>query len=220
MRFPIALYYLQLSLFNRMIRYFSRSFMLPAGVDATGAQARGFTFMDTAGKKLTLSDFKGKWVLINFWATWCPPCLKEIPDLVSLYESRKDVMIIGIAMDYRDPKTVLKYVKSMSISYPTVLGDKKIAAQIGPVSMLPTTYVFDPEGKPAIYKVGLVSRETWRSSCGKTRKVLRISGRAIRDNKGIGNVNTGELTAVPRRVNAEPPAEQPCRRAHQRLFSI
>jgi hypothetical protein len=54
---------------------------------------------------------------------------------------------------------VLKYVKSMSISYPVVLGDKKIAAQIGPVSMLPTTYVFDPEGKPAVYKVGLVSRE-------------------------------------------------------------
>ncbi len=90
-----------------------------------GAQARGFTFTDTAGKKLTLSDFKGKWVLINFWATWCPPCLKEIPDLVSLYESRKDVMIIGIAMDYRDPKTVLKYVKSMSISYPDRIGRQK-----------------------------------------------------------------------------------------------
>ncbi len=124
-----------------------------------GAQAGGFTFMDSNGKKLTLSDFKGRWVVINFWATWCPPCLKEIPDLVSLYESRKDVMIIGIAMDYRDPKTVLKYVKSMSISYPIVLGDKKIAAQIGPVSMLPTTYVFDPEGNPAVYKIGLVSRE-------------------------------------------------------------
>lgn len=128
--------------------------LLPAAV-----QARDFTFTDTEGKKLTLAGFKGKWVLINFWATWCPPCLKEIPDLVSLYESRKDVMVIGIAMDYRDPKTVLKYVKSMSISYPVVLGDKKTAAQIGPVSMLPTTYVFDPQGNPAVYKIGLVSRE-------------------------------------------------------------
>jgi len=125
-----------------------------------GAQAKGFTFVDSSGKKLTLANFKGKWVLINFWATWCPPCLKEIPDLVSLYESRKDVMVIGVAMDYRDPKTVLKYVKSMSISYPVVLGDKKAAAQIGPGSMLPTTYVFDPEGNPAVYKVGLVSRES------------------------------------------------------------
>jgi hypothetical protein len=63
-------------------------------------------------------------------------------------------------MDYSDPKTVLKYVKSMSIPYPIVLGDRKIAAQIGPLSMLPTTYVFDPSGNPAVYKVGLVSRES------------------------------------------------------------
>lgn len=125
-----------------------------------GAQAKGFVFTDSTGKKLTLSDYKGKWVLINFWATWCPPCLKEIPDLVSLYESRKDVMVIGVAMDYQNPKTVLKFVDSLSISYPIVFGDKKIAAQIGPVSMLPTTYVFDPTGQPAAYKVGLISRES------------------------------------------------------------
>ena len=67
-------------------------------------------------------------------------------------------MVIGIAMDYRDPKTVMKFVNSLSISYPIVFGDKRIAAQIGPVSMLPTTYLFDPDGKPAAYKVGLVSR--------------------------------------------------------------
>ena len=125
-----------------------------------GTQAQGFVFTDSAGKKLTLSDYKGKWVLINFWATWCPPCLKEIPDLVSLYESRKDVMVIGVAMDYQNPKTVLKFVDSLSISYPIVFGDKKIASQIGPVSMLPTTYVFDPAGRPAAYKVGLISRES------------------------------------------------------------
>ena len=125
-----------------------------------GAQAKGFVFTDSTGKKLTLADYKGKWVLINFWATWCPPCLKEIPDLVSLYESRKDVMVIGIAMDYQNPKTVLKFVDSLSISYPIVLGDRKIASQIGPVSMLPTTYLFDPAGQPAAYKVGLISRES------------------------------------------------------------
>jgi thiol-disulfide isomerase/thioredoxin len=142
-----------------MMRYFAILFCLLLSL-STNAQAKGFTFTDHTGKKLTLSDYKGKWVLINFWATWCPPCLKEIPDLVSLYESRSDVMVIGIAMDYRDPKTVLKYVKSMSISYPIVMGDRKVAAQIGPVSMLPTTYVFDPSGNPAVYKVGLVSRES------------------------------------------------------------
>ncbi|MDQ3185240.1 MAG: TlpA family protein disulfide reductase [Pseudomonadota bacterium] len=127
---------------------------------SSSTQAKDFVFTDSTGKKLTLSDYKGKWVLINFWATWCPPCLKEIPDLVSLYESRKDVMVIGVAMDYQNPKTVLKFVDSLSISYPIVFGDKKIAAQIGPVSMLPTTYLFDPAGQPAAYKVGLISRES------------------------------------------------------------
>ncbi|SOD40653.1 TlpA family protein disulfide reductase [Nitrosovibrio sp. Nv4] len=127
---------------------------------SSAAQAIGFTFTDHTGKKLTLSDYKGKWVLINFWATWCPPCLKEIPDLVSLYENRKDVMVIGVAMDYSDPKTVLKYVNRLSIPYPIVFGDRKIAAQIGPVSMLPTTYLFDPAGNPAVYKVGIISRES------------------------------------------------------------
>jgi thiol-disulfide isomerase/thioredoxin len=169
-----------------MMRYFAILFCLSLSL-ATGAQAKGFTFTDHTGKKLTLSDYRGKWVLINFWATWCPPCLKEIPDLVSLYESRSDVMVIGIAMDYSDPKTVLKYVKSMSIPYPIVLGDRKIAAQIGPVSMLPTTYVFDPSGNPAVYKVGLVSRESLEefmreSSATKPRNPDR-GGRAIKGGK-------------------------------------
>lgn len=129
--------------------------LLPSGV-----QAQGFSFADSTGKVHSLSDYKGKWVLVNFWATWCPPCLEEIPDLVSLYESRKDVMVIGVAMDYRSPKTVLKFVDSMAISYPIVFGSKSIAAQIGPVSMLPTTYLFNPAGRPAAYKVGLISRKS------------------------------------------------------------
>lgn len=143
-----------------MLRYYLAILVCLFFSLSSSAQAVGFTFTDHMGKKLTLSDYKGKWVVINFWATWCPPCLKEIPDLVSLYENRKnDVMIIGVAMDYQSPKTVLKFINSMSISYPVVFGDQKIAAQIGPISMLPTTYLFDPAGKPAAYKVGVISRQ-------------------------------------------------------------
>ena len=127
---------------------------------SSAAQSQGFSFADTSGKIHSLSDYRGKWVLINFWATWCPPCLEEIPDLVSLYESRKDVMVIGIVMDYRDPKTVLKFVDSLAISYPIVFGSKSVAAQVGPVSMLPTTYLFNPAGRPAAYKVGIISRKS------------------------------------------------------------
>ncbi|MDP1559199.1 MAG: TlpA disulfide reductase family protein [Nitrosomonas sp.] len=123
-------------------------------------QANGFQFKDSTGKIHSLSQYKGQWVIVNFWATWCPPCLEEIPDLVSLYENRKDVMVIGIAMDYSDPKVVMEFVESMSISYPTVLGDRRIAAQIEDISMLPSTYLFDPAGKPAARKLGLITRDT------------------------------------------------------------
>ncbi len=123
-------------------------------------EVQAFQFKDSTGKTHTLTDYKGKWVLINFWATWCPPCLKEIPDLVSLYESRKDIIIIGVAMDEADPEVVLEFVKSMSISYPTVFGDKHVAAQLDVVSMLPSTYLFDPTGKPAARKLGLITRKS------------------------------------------------------------
>ena len=122
-------------------------------------QVKAFKFKDSTGKIHTLADYKGKWVLINFWATWCPPCLEEIPDLIALYESRNDVMVIGIAMDYVDPKEVMAYVDAMSISYPTVLGDRRIAAQIEELSMLPSTYLFNPLGQPAARQIGLITRE-------------------------------------------------------------
>ncbi len=121
-------------------------------------QAYGFQFKDVTGKNHALSDYKGKWVLVNFWATWCPPCLKEIPDLISLYESRKDLMVIGVAIDEADPSLVLEFAESMSISYPTVIGDRRIAAQIDDISLLPSTYLYDPAGNPVARKLGLITR--------------------------------------------------------------
>jgi len=124
------------------------------------AQAVAFQFKDTNGKIHTLADYQGSWVIVNFWATWCPPCLEEIPDLIALYENRKDIMVIGVAMEFTDPALVMKFVDRMSISYPTVLGNRRIASQLDDISMLPSTYFFDPDGKPAARKLGLVTRES------------------------------------------------------------
>jgi len=122
------------------------------------AEAFGFNFKDSQGNTHTLSNYKGKWVLVNFWATWCPPCLKEIPDLAALFRERKDIMVIGIAMDYDDTDVVMDYVENLTIPYPIVLGNRKIAAQLDELSMLPSTYFFDPEGKPAARQIGIMTR--------------------------------------------------------------
>ncbi|MCP5250701.1 MAG: TlpA family protein disulfide reductase [Burkholderiales bacterium] len=124
------------------------------------SQAGAFQFKDTQGKTHTLADYQGRWVVVNFWATWCPPCLEEIPDLISLYENRKDVMVIGVAMEFSDPQVVMKFVEAMSISYPTILGSRQIASQLDDISMLPSTYFFDPDGRPAARKLGIVTRES------------------------------------------------------------
>ncbi|MBP6366332.1 MAG: TlpA family protein disulfide reductase [Nitrosomonas sp.] len=123
-------------------------------------QAQAFQFQDSTGKIHKLEDYKGRWVLVNFWATWCPPCLKEIPDLIALYKDRQDVMVIGVAMDFSDPKVVMDFVQSMSITYPTVMGNRQIASQLDDISLLPSTYFFDPDGKPAARQLGIISRES------------------------------------------------------------
>ncbi len=135
------------------------------------ASASAFTLTDSRGKVHKLSNYKGKWVLVNFWATWCPPCLEEIPDLVALHENKKNkLVVIGVAMDYRDPKEVLAFAEQQMISYPIVLGDSQSVAEVGPVRGLPTTYLYDPQGKVVAYNVGALTRSAVEAYIGKKPK--------------------------------------------------
>ena len=132
--------------------------MMTLGVMNT--QAADFKVTDTNGKSHSLSGYKGKWVLVNYWATWCPPCLEEIPDLIALHETKKNnLVVIGIAMDYKSSKQVTDFAEGLLVTYPIVLGTPKIVNQIGPMQGLPTTYLFNPEGKMVAQQVGALTRE-------------------------------------------------------------
>ena len=136
------------------------SLALIAVLWVSAATAEGFTLQDSKGKTHRLQDYKGKWVLVNFWATWCPPCLEEMPDLQKLHEKRKDLVVIGIAMDYKDPQYVLSFAEDLLVTFPIVLGDPKIAAQIGKLQGLPTTYLYSPQGKLAAQNVGALTYQS------------------------------------------------------------
>ena len=144
------------------IRYGWRGLLL--ALFASWAQAGGFKLTDTDGKTHTLEGYKGKWVLVNFWATWCPPCQEEIPDLIALHGDKKNnLVVIGIAMDYRNARQVTDFADGLLVDYPIVLGNAQVASQIGPIQGLPTTYLYNPDGKMVAQQVGAITREAVES---------------------------------------------------------
>lgn len=120
-----------------------------------------FVLKDMQGVKHQLSQYRGKWVLVNYWATWCPPCLEEVPDLVNLYDKHKakHLMVLGVVFDYKDTLEVESYVDDMLMSYPIVLGDDEVAAQIGNADVMPTTFIYNPQGALVKIKRGLITRD-------------------------------------------------------------
>lgn len=126
------------------------------------AQASGFSLEDIQGNTHRLEDYRGKWVLVNFWATWCPPCLSEIPELNSLHDAHKDndLVVIGIVMDSGSSRKVADFSRAHGISYPVVMGNRRIAAQIGEMDVLPTSFLYSPNGEQVSYQAGEVTRES------------------------------------------------------------
>lgn len=133
------------------------------GQQAWAAKAINFELTDSKGKAHRLSDYKGKWVLVNFWAPWCPRCWMEFPLLNDL-DARNDVVVLGVAMDYgTDQNSVQTYAGRYNLRYPNILaGNRKDqdspAHQIGPIDFYPTSYLYAPDGELVMFIPGIVSK--------------------------------------------------------------
>ena len=111
------------------------------------ARADGWNLKDKDGVHHTLAAERGKWVLVNFWAPWCAPCLQEMPELEALQQQHRDVRVIGVAVLYRKNQEVLDAVRQTSVSYPIVLGNEDIASDFGEMRGMPASFLYDPAGQ-------------------------------------------------------------------------
>jgi len=134
-------------------------------------QAPAFTLKDTTGKKISLSDYKGKAVVLDFWATWCAPCKVEIPWLTKLHDqyASQGLVILGISeddLDQDDKAALLKEKQEIAdsatklgINYPVLFDDKEVSKPYGGIDALPTTFYVDRNGKVVAATIGLVDRD-------------------------------------------------------------
>lgn len=136
-------------------------------------KAPGFTLTGTDGKIIKLSAFKGKIVIIDFWATWCPPCRRGIPDFIELQkEFGKDLVIIGISTD-EQKSDVIAYMKTIAINYPIVYGTPEVGRLYGiqyGVDPIPHSFIVDKKGKIVGEHVGLVPKSEYTD---QLKKLLR-----------------------------------------------
>ncbi len=123
--------------------------------------APDFALKDADGKPVRLSDYKGKVVLLDFWATWCGPCKLEIPGFVDLQRRNKDrgFAVLGVSMDDEGWDAVRPFVSRLGVNYRIMLGDDLTARMYGGVDALPTTFLIDREGRIAAVHVGYTEKK-------------------------------------------------------------
>ena len=109
-------------------------------------KAPNFELVNLDGQKVKLSDFDGKIRIVDFWATWCPPCRAEIPHFNSLVTKYPDIAILGIALDQEGPSVVRPFAKEYQIQYPLLMGNIETVQAFGNIQSIPTTFVIDQEG--------------------------------------------------------------------------
>jgi thiol-disulfide isomerase/thioredoxin len=134
---------------------------------AKGTPAPAVSFQNLDGQTVNLSQYRGKLVLVNFWATWCEPCRSEIPELIEYQKKYADkgFTVLGVAMDQEGKSVVAPFVEKqqfdvngqkMTMNYPIVLGNEKIATQFGGIIGMPTTFVISKDGNVVKRVIGVI----------------------------------------------------------------
>jgi thiol-disulfide isomerase/thioredoxin len=170
-----------------------------------------FSVTDLSGRTFTSAGLKGKVVLVNFWATWCPPCRAEIPDLVKLQDKYRDhLLVLGISQDEGPVEEVHKFAAQHGINYPIAMSTPDLEKVFRGVSALPTTFVIDREGKIAQRHVGMLNAAVTEL---ETAVLAGLNTRAkieyVADERTARLENAAQATSIPGvDLSAMPPAKK------------
>ena len=152
---------------------------------ASQAGAVDYELPDVDGQMQSLDQYRGKWVIVNYWATWCTTCLKELPDLIAMHEHHKDgdIAVVGINFEDIGNDRLASFVDEQGVSFPVLRSEPVPVTAIGKVPALPTTYIIDPQGRIVAGEVGLVTRQQLEDYIDgmKDRNAAAGSGATARD---------------------------------------
>ncbi len=146
--------------------------------DVQGVQAPDFALVSLDGSKVKLSDYRGKAVLLNFWATWCSPCRVEMPwfeDLQKQY-GKDGLVVLGIAMDDSEPAKIAEFASELGVNYPVLLGTDQVSDDYGSVQYLPTTFYIGRDGIIVDKLTGLMDRKDIEEA---VKKALNTSSKPV-----------------------------------------
>ena len=126
-----------------------------------GAQAVDMPLTAVNGSKMNLDHYQGKWLVVNYWATWCPPCIVEMPELQSFHDENVDnnAMVVGINAENISRQRLTTFLDDYFITYPNFVAGPTQQSELGLIPGLPTTFLVTPEGKVVARQVGPVTRE-------------------------------------------------------------
>lgn len=120
--------------------------------------ASSFSLVDTQGRIHQLDRYQGQWVLVNVWATWCAPCVTEMPELQSLHRNTRNLAVLGLSVDSQPAHQITAFAQQVGATYPIIAGNLDMARPFK-IKGFPTTVLYDPSGREVFHKAGRVTKE-------------------------------------------------------------